>query len=176
MPLVRRKQHPVKSRAVEHPQQVDGEMPPSRRPDRVADARNAQPLWKCHRVVFGRPYPVHWHRMLKAEPFGFRRAIPVPIEARVIREYLDARPDDERHEEQIEEVLQSQPQGVAGVNLRGRRYAWVAREELLKPRALEQLLTDRDPEDQNDEGERYGPQYVDPLLAQADSGHFAPLG
>src|SRR6185437_5787880 len=104
-------------------------MPPSRRPDRVTSARNAQPFWNGYRVAFGGPhfvrwnehiqgpdlaamrvlfrlpYPVGWNRMEKAEPVGFGRAIPVPIEARVIRQYLDARPDDEEHEEHIEEVL-----------------------------------------------------------------------
>ena len=200
LPLVGGKQHPVKCRAVEHPQQVDREMPPSRRPDRVTNARNAQPLWNGYRVAFGRPhlvrrnehiqspdlaavpvvfghpYPVPWNRMQKAEPVGIRRAIPVPIEARMVRQYLDAGPDDEEHEEHIEKVLHPQPQRVAGVNRqRGLGYARIARDELLKPGGLVQPLADRDPEDQDDEGDRYDPQDVDISLAQTDSRHLAPL-
>src|SRR6185312_3977300 len=200
-PLVGGEQQPVKRRAGEYPKQVDGEMPPSRRPDRVTDARDAQPLWNRYRVASGRPYllrwnehiqgpnlaavrvvlgpphPVRWNRMQEAEPVGFRRAIPVPIETRVIGQYLDARPDDEEHEEHIEEVPHAQPQREAVMNRRrGLGYARVAHDELLKPGGLVQSLADRDPDDQNDEGERYDPQDVDPSLAHADSRNLAPLG
>src|SRR5579872_3299344 len=175
-------------------------MPPSRRPDRVTDARNAKPPWNGYRVAFGCPYLLGWNehvqdldnaaapvvrgpphpvirnRMQKAEPVGFRRAIPVPIKARMVREDLNARPDDEEHEEHIEEVLDPQPQREAAVNRRRRLgYARIARDELMKPGGRVQTLADRDPKDQNDERDRYDPQDVDPSLAQPDSGHLAPL-
>src|SRR5579872_4429574 len=176
-------------------------MPPSRRPDRVTDARNAKPPWNGYRVAFGCPYLLGWNehvqdldnaaapvvrgpphpvirnRMQKAEPVGFRRAIPVPIKARMVREDLNARPDDEEHEEHIEEVLDPQPQREAAVNRRRRLgYARIARDELLKPGGRVETLADRDSEDQNDQGDRYDPQDVDPSLADADSRRLAPLG
>ena len=45
----------------------------------------------------------------------------------------------------------------------------------MKPRGRVQTLTDRDPEDEGDEGERYGPQDVDPPPTQTNPGHLGPL-
>src|SRR6185437_16024331 len=120
---------------------------------------------------------VRWDRMQKAEPVGFGRAIPVPIQARVIRQDLNAGPDDEKYKEHIEQVLDSQPQRETAVNRRrGLGYAWIEREELMKPRRRVQTLANRYPEDEDDENERYGPQDIDPSPAQTNPRHLAPLG
>ncbi|CAG9932068.1 protein of unknown function [Candidatus Nitrotoga arctica] len=50
----------------------------------------------------------------------------------MVSEDLYTRADDEHHKEQIEEVLQAQPPGKAGVNRgRGRRCARVSRYKFL---------------------------------------------
>src|SRR6185437_11019950 len=115
LPLVGGKEHPVECGAIEHPQLIDGEMPPARGSYRVPDSRNAEPpgnryrvalgrpdlLWRNEHiegphllaapVVLGPPYAIFWNRVQKPKPVGIRRAVPVPVQARMIGQYLDAR-------------------------------------------------------------------------------------
>src|SRR6185312_15782612 len=67
-------------------------------------------------VVLGPPYAIFWNRVQEPEPVGIRRAVPVPVEARMIGQYLDTRPDDEEHEEHVEKVLDPQPQREAALD------------------------------------------------------------
>ena len=78
---------------------IEGEMPPAGKPYRMTNARNAEPSRYGHRIVFRRPYPVCRNFMLEAKPLCTGRAVPPPIEARVICKNLDARANDEHHEE-----------------------------------------------------------------------------
>src|SRR5665213_2624440 len=101
-------------------------MPPAGEPYRVANTRDAEPFRDGHGIIFRRPYPVFWNFALKAEPIATGRAVPPPVEPRMIGEDLDARADDEHHQEEIQEMQQPQPQGETRVHrLRGRGAAWV---------------------------------------------------
>src|SRR5579864_4926984 len=107
-------------------------MPPPSESYRMANAGNAEPLRDGHGIVFRRPYTVFRNVMLEAKPIRAGRAVPPPIKARMIRENLDARADDEHHQEEIEEMQQPQPQGEARVHRRrGRGDAGIARDEFL---------------------------------------------
>jgi len=65
-------------------------------PDRATNARNAEPFRNGHRVIFRLPNPVLRNFALEAKPLGARRATPLPIEAAVISEDLDACADDKQ--------------------------------------------------------------------------------
>ena len=97
----------------------------------MADARDAEPSRQGYRVILRRPDPIRGNFVLKTEPFGARRTVPVPVQAGVVGENLDARPDYQEDEEQVEEMLPSQP-GRKAVVVPGRGAdAWIARDELL---------------------------------------------
>src|SRR5665811_1504555 len=122
-------------------------MPPPSEPYRMANAGNAEPLRDGHGIIFRRPYAVFRNVMLEAEPIRAGRAVPPPIKTWMIGENLDARADDEHHQEEIEEMQQPQPQGEARVNrLRGRGDTRVARNEFLHAGHRPQLLGHGDSE------------------------------
>jgi hypothetical protein len=92
----------------------------------------------------------------------------------VIRENLNARTDDENHEEQIEKVLQSKPQWKARMHCSRRgRDAWVTRKKFLHSGNGTQLLRDGDPNNQNNKRKRHDPQDIDPSPPDTDVGHDA---
>src|SRR5579864_5921802 len=123
-------------------------MPPPSESYRMANAGNAEPLRDGHGIVFRRPYTVFRDVMLEVKPIRAGRAVPPPIKARMIRENLDARADDEHHNEEIEEMQQPQPQGETRVHrLRRRSFTGVARDEFLHAGHRAQLLGDGDSED-----------------------------
>ena len=114
---------------------------------------------------------------LKAEPLGAGRAVALPIEPRVVGEDLDAGADDERHEEQVQEVLHPQPcRKTGGDGRRGRRDAGIPHEEILHRRQLPQGLSDGHADDGEHKTEWQGPQHVYPTPANPDLGHHADLG
>src|SRR5579863_2544655 len=152
-------------------------MPPAREPDRMANARDAEPFRDGHRIVFRRPYPVFRDLFLEAEPVGARRAVSPPIETWMIRENLDPCSDDEHHEEEIEEVQKAQPERKAGMDRAGRgSAARVAGNECLHPRHGSQLLRDGDSEDQQNQDKREDPQNIDPSSSYSNAWNDALLG
>ncbi len=66
---------------------------------------------QADRVLLGRPQRIGRDRLLDPEPVPARGAVPGPVEPRVVAEDLDPRADDEDHQEQVEEVLQSTQTG-----------------------------------------------------------------
>ena len=48
-------------------------------------------------------------RLLDAEPVPARGAVPGPVQPRMIREDLQAGPHDEQQQEEVEEVLHTDP-------------------------------------------------------------------
>ncbi|MEO8325875.1 MAG: hypothetical protein ABI618_08500, partial [Nitrospirota bacterium] len=89
-------------------------------------------------------------------------------------EDLNARTDDEDHEEQVEKVLQPEPRRKARVHgRRGCRDAWVTRKEILYGGDGPQLLRDGDPKNHHNKCKRHHPQYIDPSLANTDVRHNA---
>src|SRR6185312_11287681 len=104
-------------------------MPPAGEADGMADTRNAEPSRQSYRVILRRPDPIPGYFMLKTEPFGARRAVPVPVQARVVGENLNARPDHQKDQEQVEEMLPSQPRREAVVVPGRGADAWIARDE-----------------------------------------------
>src|SRR5579864_3004683 len=124
-------------------------MPPPSEPYRMANAGNAEPLRDGHGIVFRRPYAVFRNVMLKAEPIRAGRAVPPPIKTRMIGEDLNPCPDDEHHQEEIEEMQQTQPQRETRVHrLRGWGASGIVRDEFLHAGHRTQLLGYGDPKDQ----------------------------
>jgi hypothetical protein len=67
----------------------------------------------------------------------------------MVGENLDAGPDDECHEQNIQEMLHPQPcREARGDDRRGRCYAGIAQEEILDRRQLPQRLRHGDADDQ----------------------------
>src|SRR6185312_10779697 len=94
----------------------------------------------------------------------------------MICEDLDAGADDERHEENVQEVLHAQPCREAGSDSRhGWRCAGISHQELLHCRQLPQGLSNSHTDNEEHKTEREGPQYVDPTLANPDLGYDANL-
>jgi hypothetical protein len=83
---------------------------------------------------------------------------------------LDSGPDNEQHEEHVDEMLELQPPRKAGI----RRWrilgdAGILRDEFLHAGKLAQALRDGDKEDQSPGADRQSPQRADPALADADA-------
>jgi hypothetical protein len=90
---------------------------------------------------------------------------------------LDPRPDDEDHEEQVEEVLGIDPPRQARMPLRrrSRQRAGVAGHEPLHCRHVPQALGAGDGAEEHDEAERHEPQQVEPPFpADSDPRGDAP--
>ncbi len=146
-------------------------MPPARQPERVAQARNAEPYRQRDGIVLGGPDAALRHRHLKPEPVAPRGAVAAPIESRVIGQDLQAGPHDEQHEEHVQEVLELQPPGKARVD-RGRRLrdAGMVLNESRHTRKLAQALRERDKAKQRRDADRQRPQRVDPAAPDANAG------
>ena len=89
---------------------------------------------------------------------------------------LDARADDEGHEEQVQEVLQPQPDRKSRSDGLDRlRNARISHDEILHGWQFAQGLGYSNGKDQQHERDRHGPKNVDPTLANSNSRHHACL-
>ncbi len=142
-------------------------MPPARQPDRVADPRQADLSREADGVVLGRPQRFGGNRLLDAKPVLARSAVAGPVQARVIREDLHPRSDDEDHQEQVEEVHRSHPDRQAGVSLRAGREdrPGVVLDEPLHRADATQALGGRHRGDQAEQPDREQPEQVEPPAA-----------
>src|SRR6187399_147898 len=120
--MARGEQQHVKDQAVQEPQRIDTEMPPARQADRVPKARKTDLSRQADRVLLRRPRPLGRHLFLEAEPVLARCAVPGPVQTRMVTEDLYSRPEDEDHQEQVEEVLYPDPDGKTRVLVRLRRH------------------------------------------------------
>ncbi len=99
--------------------------------------------------VLGGPDAPGRDRALEAEPVRARRAVPSPVQPGVIGQYLYAGPDDEHHEEHVQEVLRAEPPRKAGVHRRrGLCDPGVARHERFDSWELQQPLRQSDCKDE----------------------------
>jgi hypothetical protein len=112
--LTGREQQNVEDNTVREPHDVDAEVPPAREADRVPYPRQADLGRQRDRVLLRGPQRVRRDRLLEPEPLAPRRAVTRPVQARVIREDLDAGADDEDHEEEVQEVLRLTHHGSPG--------------------------------------------------------------
>src|SRR3954470_387301 len=93
-----------------------------------------------------------------------------PVQTRMVGEDLDCRPDDEGHQEQIEEVLPVGP-GWNALNAVGRRnVSWVLLNEGLHGWQLAESLGDDDADDQESKSDRRQPEQVEPF-GPSDAQH-----
>src|SRR6185437_9355208 len=142
----------------------------------MANARDAEPSRQGYRVILRRPDPTLGNFVLKTEPFGAWRTVPVPIQAGVVGEDLDARPDDQEDEEQVKEMLPPQPGRKPGVVHRLGAWAGIVRNELLYGRiVLPQILGQGDADNQAGGPKRDYPKHIVPPLPKADARHLTPL-
>ena len=126
---------------------------------------------------FDVPDPVFRNLVLETKPIRAGRTVPPPIKTRMIGEDLDTGANDEHHQEEIEEMQQTQPQRETRIHRRrGRGAAGVARDECLHAGHRAQLLADRDADDP---GERrpsgIGPQDIDRSATQPNERGPRPL-
>src|SRR6185437_15947610 len=75
----------------------------------MTESRKANLPGQADGVLLRRPQRIAWNRLLDAEPVPTRSAVPRPVQPWVIAENLQTRPDDENHKEEVEEVLDSDP-------------------------------------------------------------------
>src|SRR4051812_43236247 len=138
-------------------------MPPTGKPYRMTDARDAKPTRQGHRIVLRGPNPTLRDRMLEAEPLRAGGAVTGPIEPRVIGKDLDPGADDEHHEEHVQEVLQLQPPWEAGIDRgRGLRDTGIILDEGLDARKFSQALRESDHENERRRSDRQCRQDADP--------------
>lgn len=102
-PLTGGEKERVEHQPVQQPQHVESQMPPAGEAYRVAEAGETDVLGEADGVVFGRPQGVWGDRLLDPEPLPSRGRVPRPVEARVVGQDLQPGPDDEDHEECIQE-------------------------------------------------------------------------
>ena len=172
-------QQHVKDQAVQEPQRIDTEMPPARQADGVPKARKTDLSRQADRVLLRRPRPLGRHLFLEAEPVLARCAVPGPVQPRMVTEDLYSRPEDEDHQEHVEEVLHPDPDGKTRVLVRLRRHdgAGIPGDEVLDRRDRAQTLRDRHRGDQDHEADRKQPQEIEPPVpadthARRDSVRF----
>ncbi|MEI2729466.1 MAG: hypothetical protein V9E85_10185 [Candidatus Nanopelagicales bacterium] len=86
------------------------------------------------------------HRTAQPKPLSVRLTAGVQVEARMVGEDLQARPNDEDHEEEVEEVLPAQPPRESRIDrghiVAGRTGVLVG--EVLVPLLVRQLANDGD--------------------------------
>src|SRR6185295_3493230 len=92
-------------------------MPPASQADRMPEAGETDLSGQADRVLLRRPQRLGRHRLLDTEPVLSRCTVPGPVETRMVAENLYSRPDDEDHQEQVEEVLHADPGGKTRVRL-----------------------------------------------------------
>ena len=165
-PLTGREQQDVEHETVEQPERSRFRGATNARGRSSAGSREAHLARQADRVLLRRPQRLSGNRLLNAEPVFAGRAVPRPIQPRMVAEDLQPRPDDEDQEEQIEEVLHSDPD-------RKSRIAFapavdgpgVAGNEALDRRNVAQTLRGRHGDDQEDESDRQQPEQVEPPAA-----------
>ena len=162
--MAAREQQDIEDHAVEQPERVDAEVPPAREADRMAKPRQADLAREADRVLLRRPERIGRHRVLDAKPVPAGRRVARPVQTRMIGQDLDAGTDDEDQQEQIEEVLQPQPDRETRRHVRVRRLdrPGVPRDEVLNRRLAAQALRDGDRDDQQQKPDRQQPEQVEP--------------
>ncbi len=148
----------------------------------MAEPRKAEPAWQRHGIVLGCPrrcgvprvLTIGWDRSTHPQPLGSRFAPGSEVQARVIREDLETRSDDEHHEQQVEEVLPAQPprEPVGHVRHVVRRRSRVPLDERTHPVVLADLAGNGDRKDQADRGDRDQPQRGPPPPTDPQRRHL----
>ena len=94
----------------------------------------------------------------------------------MVGENLDAGADDKRHEEEVQEVLHSQPsRKTGGDDPRRRCHAGISHEKILHRRQFSQCLSYGHADDDEHKTEWQRPQHVYPTLANPNFWHHADL-
>jgi hypothetical protein len=132
--------------------------------------RYCRRIWKTElsgqadRVLLRGPRRLGRHLLLEAEPLLARCTVPGPVQPRMVCEDLYSGPDDEDHQEHIEEVLHPDPAGNPRIRERIRRHdgAGIPGDELLDRRERAQSLPDRHRRDQDHEADRKQPKEIEP--------------
>ena len=166
------KEQDVEDHAVEQPERVDAEVPPAREADRVTKPRQTDLRREADRVLLGRPERIGRDRVLDAKPVPAGRRVARPVEARMVGQDLHAGTDNEDQQEQIEEVLQPQPDRETRrrVGVRRRERSGVPGDEMLHRRLGAETLRDRNRDDQQQKSDRQQPEQVEPSgAADADA-------
>ena len=175
-PLVGREQQNVEDDAVDHPEQGDREMPPPGKTDGMANARDAEPAGQRDCIVLGGPDPsrgtAFWKRNHSVPGVQSRFQYSRGWSARICTPARTMNVMKNR----FRKCMQPQPSREARADRRSRcRDAGIAQQEFLDCRHLPQRLRQRHAQNQQPEGERQGPQHVDPAPADADLGRHAGL-
>ena len=118
-------------------------------------------------VLLRRPQGVGRNRLLDAEPVLAGGAVPRPVQPRVVAEDLQPGPDDEDQQEQVEEVLDADPDRQPGTRCGAGRLdgAGVTDDETLHGRHVAEPLRRRHGDDQDDEPDGEQPEQVEPPAA-----------
>ncbi len=166
-PLWRREQQDVEDQPVDQPQDIGAQVPPAGQADRMTQTRQPDLCRQADGVLFGGPKWIGRYRSLGAQPLLARRAVAGPVEPRMVREYLEAGPNHEEHQEQVEEVLPSDPRRESGVRRCVRRFdgPGVSLDESLHGRHAAQTFRGRDRDEQEREADWQEPEQVEPLTA-----------
>src|SRR5271166_6399774 len=110
----------------------------------MADSGQSELPGQPDRVVFGGPQRVRRDRLRHAQPFVLtRRGVAAEVEPRMVAEDLDPRPDDEGHQEEIEEVRPPDPRGHTQSGPGGLVGAGMACDEILYGWHVVQALANR---------------------------------
>ena len=162
LPLPGGEQQHVEDRPVEQPQHVGAQVPPAGQPDGMPQPGQADLAGQADRVLLGRPQRVRRDRFLEPEPVPARGAVPGPVQPGVIGQDLQPGPDDEDHEQRVEEVLRVHPPRQPRMGPRGGQRPRVPGHEPLHRRHVPQPLRDRHRGDQHPPADRQQPQQVEP--------------
>ena len=153
-------------------------MPPPGKSDGVPKTGNSQLLRQCDGILFRGPHgvgigavaTVGRYGPAQPQPLGVGFASRIQVKAWMVGEDLQARPNDEHHEQQIEEMLPAQPPReprLDGLDVLG-GCARVAGDELVKPPVAGHLPDDGDRQHQTRDPQRDQPQTAEPAPADAD--------
>jgi hypothetical protein len=154
-------------------------MPPTRKTDRVPNPGEAEPSRQRDRIVFGRPrplgrfllHPVARNRAAQSQPLPAGFAPGIELQTRVVGQNLYSGPNDEQHEQQVEEVQDAKPHRKSGRDRRLKAsLPGIGFDEVLDSRVGAQMLCNRDGDDQQRDADRNDPQRADPASADAHLG------
>ena len=176
-PLASGEQEHVEDETVQEPEGIGTEMPPAGQANGVPDPRETDLSGQADRVLLRGPQRLGRHRLLDTEPVFSRCTVPGPVETRMVGENLYSRPDDEDHQEQVEEVLHADPDGKARVRLRVGRCdgAGMPGDEALDRRDRAQTLRGRHRNDEDHETDRKQPEETEPPIAADTDTRRDPL-
>ena len=168
-PLAACEQQDVEDDAVHEPEHVDAEVPPARESDRVADARQPDVL-RQRDASLASPSRAGsvGHVLLHAEPLFPGRRVPRPVQPGMVGQDLKAGADDEDQEEQVQEVLNAQPDRHCVVEVSRGSGPRVPQDELLDLGNAAKALRRRDAHSSRAKADRQQPQQVEPSI-RADS-------